>query len=68
MLPHEQLVAAGLRVGFSDALALPPILAGYRGNENLFFPKDGHWTAAATRFVAPPVADVILRVSGQDHP
>jgi hypothetical protein len=67
-LPHEQLVPAGLRVGFSDALALPPILAGYRGNENLFFPKDGHWTGAATRFVAPAVADVILRVSGQDHP
>jgi hypothetical protein len=68
MLPHEQLVDAGLRVGFSDALALPTILAGYRGNENLFFPKDLHWTAAATSFVAPAVADVILRVSGQDHP
>jgi len=67
MLPHEQLIAAGLRAGFSDALALPPILAGYRGNENLFFPKDGHWTATATSFVAPAVADVILRVSGQDH-
>jgi hypothetical protein len=67
-LPNEQLVAAGLRVGFSDALALPPILAGYAGNENLFFRKDGHWTGAATRFVAPAVADVILRISGQDHP
>jgi hypothetical protein len=68
MLPHEQLIAAGFRVGFSDALALPPILASYRGNENLFFPKDGHWTAVATNFVAPAVAEAILRVSGQDHP
>jgi hypothetical protein len=68
MLPHEQLIAAGLRVGFSDALALPSILAGYRGNENLFFPKDRHWTATATSFVAPAVADAILRASGQDHP
>ena len=68
MLPHEQLIAAGFKVGFSDALALPTILAGYRGNENLFFPKDLHWTATATSFVAPAVADVILRVSGQDHP
>jgi hypothetical protein len=68
MLPHEQLITAGRRTGFSDTLALPPILTSYRGNENLFFPKDGHWTAAATNFVAPAVADAILRVSGQDHP
>lgn len=66
-MPHEQLIAAGLSVSFSDALVLRPILSDYSG-ENLFFPKDPHWTALATRFVDPAVADAILRVSGQDHP
>ena len=47
---------------------MPTILAQYSGHENLFFPKDHHWTATATRFVAPAVADAILRVSGQEHP
>jgi len=68
MLPHEQLAAAGRRLGFSEVLIMPAILAQYSGHENLFFPKDHHWTATATRFVAPAVADAILRVSGQEHP
>src|SRR5262249_39970815 len=66
MLPHDQLVAGGRRLGFLEALALPTVLAQYSGHENLFFPKDHHWTATATRFVAPAVADAILRASGQE--
>jgi acetyltransferase AlgX (SGNH hydrolase-like protein) len=63
-LPHEQLITAALNTGFSDALALPPVLATYQGQETLYFPQDKHWTSAATRFVAPKVADVIARVAG----
>ena len=63
MLPHEQLIHAALSLGFSDALALSPFLAVYKGKENLFFPVDRHWTAVATTFVAPAVADLIVRTT-----
>jgi hypothetical protein len=62
-LPHQQLIKAALRAGFSEALALSPILATARNGDVLFFPKDGHWTGVATRLVAPTVADVITRVT-----
>jgi hypothetical protein len=68
MLPHEQLAAAGRRLGFSGVLILPSILARYSGPDNLFFPQDHHWTATATRFVAPAVADTVLQVFSQQHP
>jgi SGNH hydrolase-like domain, acetyltransferase AlgX len=61
MLPHEQLVTASLQVGFTDAIALAPVLATYTGKEDLFFREDRHWTSAATRFVAPAIADTIIR-------
>jgi hypothetical protein len=63
MLPHEQLIGAAPGLGFSDAIALPPLLAEYKDKENLFFPEDKHWTAAATEFVAQAVADVIVRTA-----
>jgi hypothetical protein len=61
MLPHEQLINAAMRSGFSDGVALSTILTSYQGTDLLFFPQDGHWTAAATRFVAPKVADLLAR-------
>ena len=68
MLPHEQLVTASLEIGFADAIALAPILTTYQGNERLFFHEDRHWTAAATRFVAPVVADTIIRSLNNSEP
>ncbi len=63
MLPHKQLIHATLNLGFSAAVALSPILATYEGKENLFFLEDHHWTAAATKFVGPVVAEVIARTA-----
>src|SRR5262249_53308088 len=67
MLPHDELVAAARRLGFYQALAMPRVLEQCHGHEDLFFPKDHHWTAVATRFSAPAVADAILRVSVSEH-
>jgi hypothetical protein len=61
LLPHERLSRAALGVGFSRAVALPSLLAQYRGGEKLFFPQDGHWTAAGTRFVAPAVTEAVAQ-------
>ena len=33
------------------------------GKQNLFFPKDGHWTAPAIEFVSQEVAKHIVKVS-----
>jgi hypothetical protein len=65
MLPHEKLIQVARKARFADAIALTPILARYTGKASLFFPQDRHWTAAATRFVAPAVAGAIVRVMSQ---
>lgn len=65
LLPHRKLKEAALEAGFAGALALSPVLAEYRGNDKLFFPADGHWTATATRFVAPAISDVVLKATEQ---
>jgi lysophospholipase L1-like esterase len=67
MLPHERLRRAAAEAGFSRALALPPLLAEYRGKEPLFFPVDTHWTGAATAFVAPAVAEAIARTAADSN-
>lgn len=67
MLPHERLRRAAAQAGFFRALALPPLLAEYRGKDPLFFPVDTHWTAAATKFLAPAVAEVIARTAADQR-
>jgi hypothetical protein len=59
MLPHQQLSRVALSSGFADTLAISPILGTYTGKEKLFFPVDGHTTAAAVKFVGPAVAEFI---------
>lgn len=65
ILPHERLIDATVRKGFSTAMPLSPILWRVDDKKKLFFPNDGHWTPAATRLLAPPVADVITRVAAR---
>lgn len=65
ILPHERLMDAALRMGFAAALPLSPTLWKADDRKKLFFPNDGHWTPAATRLLAPPVADVIARVTAR---
>ena len=62
-LLHQQLAQTALQEGFAVAVALPKILEKYNGSENLFFPKDGHWTAPAIEFVSPEVAKHIVKAS-----
>jgi hypothetical protein len=61
----ERLTRVALAAGFSEALALSPLLRRHGGADALFFPEDGHWTAAGTRLVAPAVADAIARTAAR---
>jgi lysophospholipase L1-like esterase len=63
MVFHSRSGRAALRSGFSRTLALSPLLSRYRGQELLFFPKDTHWTATATQFVAPAVAKAVAETA-----
>lgn len=65
ILPHEQLIDAALKVGFSTAMPLSPTLWKVTDNKKLHFPNDGYWTPAATRLLAPPVADLIARLAAR---
>lgn len=68
MVFHSRSGQAARDVGFSGTLPLSPLLAGYRGQELLFFPVDTHWTAAATRYVAPAVAQLVAdSAAGRDE-
>jgi hypothetical protein len=64
---HQELSRAAIEAGFSRTLALSPLLTGYKGKENLFFPKDTHWTGTATRFIAPAVAKIIAQTAAADQ-
>ena len=65
ILPHERLIDAALKVGFSTAMPLSSTLWKVTDNKKLYFPNDGYWTAAATRLLAPPVADLIARLAAR---
>jgi hypothetical protein len=60
---HQELSRAALNAGFSRTLALSPLLLGYKGEKKLFFPVDTHWTGAATKLVAPSVAEMIVKTA-----
>ena len=62
----QQLGQAAQQVGFVDGISLDEILENYKGKQKLFFPKDGHWTATATEFVAPTVATHIMSAFPQE--
>jgi hypothetical protein len=61
---EERLARAARASGFAEIVALSPLLATDRAIKPLFFPKDGHWTAAATELVAPAVAEAVARSAG----
>ena len=62
----QQLAKAAQQVGFVDGISLDKVLEKYKGNKNLFFPKDRHWTATAIKFVAPVVATQIMDAFKQE--
>ncbi|MGH7769350.1 MAG: GDSL-type esterase/lipase family protein [Candidatus Binatia bacterium] len=65
---HREMSRTALKLGFSHTMALSPLFTGYKGTENLFFPEDTHWTGAATRWVAPAVAELIARAAPPENP
>jgi hypothetical protein len=67
MIPHAHLARTAIGGGFSDAMALPPLLAECQSNQPLFFADDGHWTAAGTRCVAPAVAAAIAALTASQN-
>jgi hypothetical protein len=67
MTPHAHLARAALESGFANVVALPPLLAGCQTTEALFYPEDGHWTAAATKCVAPMVSAEIASAVSAEH-